>query len=352
MTEAMLVQGGTIETVEISRGPFRAVLMNLGASLHILEAPGRDGNSANVVLGYKDLEEYRGHPRFYGAVAGRYANRIGGARFSLDGREYTLPRNNGENNLHSGPLGLDQVFWDVTHRDARSVTYSTLSPDGANGFPGNLHVDVAYVLEEDGLAITFTATTDSATVVNLTHHAYFNLAGEASGGDVLGQWLQIPASRTTPTDPSMVPTGAFANVAGGPFDFREAKPIGRDIGQPDTQLLQGKGYDHNFVLDAAAGRIRRVATAFDPGTGRVLEVHSDQPGVQLYTGNHLAGGAAGTSGVNYPSRGGFCLEPQNFPDAPNKPNFPSARLNPGEKYTHAMAFRFRTAADQSEAFPG
>jgi len=351
MTNAMLVTGGTIETVEIARGPFRAVLMNLGAALHILEAPDRNGDSANVVLGYKDLEEYRGHPRFYGAVAGRYANRIGGARFSLDGRTFTLPKNNGENNLHSGPLGLDQSFWEVTHRDAHSVTYSTLSPDGTNGFPGNLHVDVAYVLEEDGLAITFTATTDSATVVNLTHHAYFNLAGEASGGDVLGHWLQIPASRTTPTDPSMVPTGAFADVAGGPFDFRKAKPIGRDIGQQDTQLIQGKGYDHNFVLDAPAGRIRRVATAFDPATGRVLEVHSDQPGVQFYTGNHLAGGAAGTSGVSYPSRGGFCLEPQNFPDAPNKPNFPSARLNPGQKYTHAMAFRFRTAADEGEAFP-
>ena len=346
-----LVQGGTIETVTIARGPFRAELMNLGAALRSLDVPDRNGDSANVTLGYADLEEYRGHPRFYGAVAGRYANRIGGARFSLDGRAYTLPKNNGENNLHSGPLGFDQIFWDVTHRDDHSVTYSTLSPDGTNGFPGNLHVDVAYVLEEDGLAITFTATTDSATVVNLTHHAYFNLAGEASGGDVLGQWLQIPASRTTPTDATMVPTGAFADVADGPFDFRKGKPLGRDIGQQDIQLIQGHGYDHNFVLDAPAGRIRRVATAFDPGTGRVLEVHSDQPGVQLYTGNHLAGGAAGTSGANYPSRGGFCLEPQNFPDAPNKPNFPSARLNPGQKYTHAMAFRFRTAADEGEAFP-
>ena len=352
MSADWLVKGGKIEAVTIARGPFRAEILNLGASLRSLDVPDRNGDSANITLGYQDVEEYRGHPRFYGAIAGRYANRIGGATFSLDGRSYTLPANNGPNNLHSGPLGLDQSFWDVTHEDAHSVTYSTLSPDGANGFPGTLHVDVAYVLEEDGLAITFTATTDAATVVNLTHHAYFNLAGEASASAILDHWLQIPASRTTPTDPSMVPTGAFADVAGGPFDFRSPKPIGRDIGADDVQLKQGRGYDHNFVLDTPAGRIRRVATVFDPGTGRVLEVHSDQPGVQLYTGNHLAGGAPGTSGVSYPSRGGFCLEPQNFPDAPNKPNFPSARLNPGQKYTHAMAFRFRTAADQSEAFPG
>lgn len=346
-----LVKGGTIEAVTIARGPFRAEILNLGASLRILEAPDRGGDSANVVLGYRQVDEYRSHPRFYGAIAGRYANRIGGAKFSLDGREYTLPKNNGENNLHSGPLGLDQVFWDVTHRDDHSVTYSTLSPAGTNGFPGNLHVDVAYAIEEDGLAITFTATTDSPTVVNLTHHAYFNLAGEASARPILDHWLQIPASRTTPTDPSMVPTGTFADVAGGPFDFRTAKPIGRDIGADDIQLRQGRGYDHNFVLDSASDRIRRAATVFDPATGRVLEVHTDQPGIQLYTGNHLAGGAPGTSGVSYPARSGFCLEPQKFPDSPNKPNFPSTRLDPGQKYTHAMAFRFRTAADTSEAFP-
>jgi aldose 1-epimerase len=347
----MLVKGGTIEAVTIARGPFRAEILNLGAALRILEAPDRNGDSANVTLGYRDVEEYRSEPRFYGAVAGRYANRIGGATFSLDGRAYALSKNDGENSLHSGPLGLDQVFWDVVHRDDHSVTYSTLCPAGTNGFPGNLHIDVAYVLEEDGLAVTFTATTDSPTVVNLTHHAYFNLAGEASGAAILDHWLQIPASHTTPTDAALIPTGAFAEVSGGPFDFRRAKPIGRDIGADDIQLKQGQGYDHNFVLDAPPGRMRRAATVFDPGSGRVLEVHSDQPGIQLYTGNHLAGGAPGTSGVTYPARGGFCLEPQKHPDSPNKPNFPSARLNPGEKYIHAMAFRFRTAADESEAFP-
>lgn len=346
-----LVQGGTIETVEIARGPYRAQFLTLGAALRILEVPGRDGAPANVVLGYQDVEEYRGHPRFYGAVAGRYANRIGGAKFSLDGREFQLPKNNGENNLHSGPLGFDQVFWDVSAHDASSVTFSTLNHAGTNGFPGTLHVDVHYALEEDGLAIAFTATTDAPTVINLTHHAYFNLAGEGSGRSILEQWLQIPASRFTPVDATQIPTGVLQDVTGTPFDFRTPKPIGRDIGAADEQLKRGLGYDHNWVIDAAPGRVRRVATAYDPGSGRVLEVHSTEPGVQLYSGNHLANGAPGTSGRTYAAREGFCLEPQKFPDSPNKPAFPSARLNPGERYSHKMAFRFRTAKDEGEAFP-
>ncbi|MES2442815.1 MAG: aldose epimerase family protein [Pseudomonadota bacterium] len=347
-----LVEGGTIETVEIANGPYRAQFLTLGAALRRLEVPGRDGTPANVVLGYQDLEEYRGHPRFYGAVAGRYANRIGGAKFSLDGQEFHLPKNSGgENNLHSGPLGFDQVFWDVTAHDATSVTFATLSHAGTNGFPGTLHVEVRYALEVDGLAIGFTATTDAATVINLTHHAYFNLAGEGSGESILGQWLQIPAARFTPVDAGLIPTGVLQDVAGTPFDFRTPKPIGRDIGAGDEQLVRGHGYDHNFVLDADAGRIRRVATVYHPGSGRVLEVHSTEPGVQLYSGNHLAGGAPGTAGHVYAAREGFCLEPQKFPDSPNKPNFPSARLNPGERYVHDMAFRFRTAKDEAEAFP-
>jgi len=345
-----LVRGGTIETIEIARGPYRAQFLNLGAALRILEVPGRDGTPANVVLGYQHVEEYRGHPRFYGAIAGRYANRIGGARFSLDGRAYQLARNDGENSLHSGPLGFDQVFWEVTAHDAHSVTFSTLSPDGTNGFPGTLHVDVTYTLDEDGLAIAFTATTDAATVINLTHHAYFNMAGEASGGSILGQWLQIPASRFTPVDAHLIPTGALDDLTDSPLDFRTPKPIGRDIAVADAQLARGHGYDHNYVLDAAGG-VRRVATLYDPGSGRVLEVHSDQPGVQFYSGNFLAKGAPGTSGRIYANRDGLCLEPQKFPDSPNKPAFPSARLNPGERYVHQMAFRFRAAADVGEAFP-
>jgi aldose 1-epimerase len=335
-------------TIEIANGPFRAQFLTLGATLRSLEVPGHHG-SANIVLGYQDLHEYHAHPRFYGATAGRYANRIGGARFALDGQEFHLPKNNGENNLHSGPDGFDHVMWEVKAHDAHSVTFAHLSPAGTNGFPGNLSAEVAYRLERDGLSIVMSTTTDAPTVVNLTNHAYFNLAGEASGGTILDQLLQIPANTYTPTDSSLIPTGEFRSVS-GPLDFRTPKPLGRDIGVDDEALRIGHGYDHNFVVDAPAGPLRRVATAFDPGSGRVLEVHSCQPGVQLYTGNHLAGGAPGTSGVSYPARGGFCLEPQKYPDSPNKPNFPSARLDPGQHYTHKMAFRFRLAKNAEEAF--
>ncbi|MEI9850340.1 MAG: aldose epimerase family protein [Sphingomonas sp.] len=235
MIDELVVAGGTIETVTIENGPFRAEFLNLGASLRSLTAPDLRGEPGNVVLGYRDLEQYRGRPRFYGAVAGRYANRIGGARFSLDGRAYDLPKNNGAHNLHSGPLGFDQRFWAIEGHDARSVHFSLLSPAGENGFPGNLHVDLHYALEADGLAIRFAATTDAATVVNLTHHAYFNLAGEDSGQSVLGQWLQIPAGRFTPVE-DQIPTGVLQDVAGTPFDFLRAKPIGADIVEQDEQL--------------------------------------------------------------------------------------------------------------------
>ncbi|RYD96970.1 MAG: galactose mutarotase [Sphingomonadales bacterium] len=345
-----LVEGGRIETIEIARGAFRAELLNLGATLRRLEVPAREGGVANVTLGYRDLEEYRGHPRFYGAVAGRYANRIGGAKFSLDGREYRLPANNGPNNLHSGPLGFDQQFWTLKHHDAHSAVFALLSPAGFNGFPGNLQVETRYTMEEDGLVIAFTATTDAATVVNLTHHAYFNLAGEGHG-TILDHLLQIPASRLTPSDASQIPTGQFQDVTGTPFDFRTPKPVGRDIAMEDLQLKIGRGYDHNFVLDTPAGKRRRVATLFDPGSGRVLDVESTAPGLQLYTGNHLADGAPGTSGAIYEARGGLCLEPQNFPDAPNQPGFPSARLDSGQTYRHDIAFRFRVAGNAEQAFP-
>jgi aldose 1-epimerase len=344
-----LSEGVAIETITIARGSFRAELLTLGAALRKLEVPGRDGKSANVVLGYRDADEYRAHPRLYGVIAGRYANRIGGARFSLDGVEYRLPANNGANSLHSGPGGFDVQDWKVEARDAHSVTFALLSPHGDHGFPGNLHVRARYAIEADGLSISLRATTDRATIVNLTNHAYFNLAGESSGTSVLDHVLQIPASQITPVDAALIPTGELRSVDGTPFDFRIPKLVGRDIEAADPQLALGRGYDHNFVLVGAAGTIRRIATLFDPGSGRVMDVHSTEPGVQLYTGNHLAGGAPGTGGGAYPARGGLCLEPQKFPDSPNKPNFPSARLDPGQEYRHDIAFRFRTASDVAEA---
>ncbi|MES2986916.1 MAG: aldose epimerase family protein, partial [Pseudomonadota bacterium] len=254
-----LVEGGRIETVEIGRGKFRAQLLNLGATLRQLDVPARDGSIANVTLGYRDVEEYRGHPRFYGAIPGRYANRIGGAKFNLDGKEYHLPTNSGGvNNLHSGPLGFDQQFWTLKQHDAHSAVFTLLNPAGYNGFPGNLSVETRYTMEEDGLYIGFTATTDAATVINLTHHAYFNLAGEGAG-TILDHLLQIPASRITPVDATQIPTGQFQDVTGTPFDFRSPKPLGRDIALEDVQLKIGRGYDHNFVVDAPPGNRRRVA---------------------------------------------------------------------------------------------
>ncbi|UZK64925.1 aldose epimerase family protein [Sphingomonas sp. M1-B02] len=343
--------GAAIETLSIARGRFRAEILTLGAAVRRLEVPGRDGRSANVVLGYRDLEDYRAHPRYYGVVAGRYANRIGGARFSLDGIEYRLPENDGANNLHSGPLGFDLRNWAVEQRDAESATLGLLSPHGENGFPGNLHARVRYAIEEDGLAISFTATSDRATVVNLTHHGYSNLAGEGAPA-ILDHLLQIPASRFTPSDATQIPTGELADVAGSPFDFRTPKRVGQDIEADDAQLRIGSGYDHNFVIDGAWRSLRRIATLFDPGSGRVMDVHSTEPGVQLYSGNHLADGAPGTGGSVYAARAGLCIEPQKFPDSPNQPGFPSARLDPGREYRHDMALRFRIAATDEEAFPG
>lgn len=340
-----------IEVVEIARGAFRAQFLTLGATLHRLEVPDRHGRSENVVLGYADLEEYRRQPpRYYGAVVGRYANRIAGGRFVLDGETFQLTTNENGNSLHSGPDGFDQQVWAVEARSDSAITFRLDTPHGWNGFPGDLVVRVEYALEVDGLAMRFTATSDRATIVNLTQHAYFNLAGERSGATVLDHLLQIPASAITPVNDALIPTGELAPADGSVFDFRAPKPIGRDIDVADAQLALGQGYDHNFVLDGPAGFERRIATLFDPASGRVLDVHSTEPGVQFYSGNHLADGAPGTGGGVYPKRGGLCLEPQKFPDSPNQPDFPTARIEAGETYRHSMAFRFRTAADVEEAF--
>ncbi|NML07151.1 aldose epimerase family protein [Sphingomonas sp. G-3-2-10] len=335
-----------IDTIEIARGPFRAQLLTLGATLRRLEVPDRDGRAANIVLGCRDLDDYRRVARFYGSVVGRYANRIGGARFVLDGTEHRLPANDGPNTLHGGAPGFDQRDWVLADADAESARFTLLSSDGENGFPGNLQVEALYRMEEDGLAITLSAETDAPTVVNLTHHAYFNLAGEDSGQSILDHRLRIRANDITPVDADLIPTGALRPVRNSPFDFRSAKPIGRDIAQDDAQLVRGLGYDHNWVVD----RTGHVATLYDSASGRVLDLHSNQPGLQFYSGNHLADGPPGTSGRIYAAREGLCLEPQLFPDSPNQSDFPSARLNPGERYEHRLAFRFRSAANQAEAF--
>ena len=329
---------------DLAAGSIAARVLATGAALQRLEVPGRDGRRANVTLGWEDPAAYRTQGAYLGAAIGRYANRIAGGAFTLDGTRYQLAANHAPNNLHGGPDGFDRSEWTFVAQDAASARLSLVSEAGDMGFPGRLTVELAYALDPDGLAIDLAATTDAPTIVNLTHHAYWNLAGEASGRPITDHWLQIPASRYTPVDATLIPTGELAEVAGTPFDFRTPKPIGRDIALPDEQLVLGEGYDHNFVIDAPAGALRRAATLYQPESGRVLEVHSTAPGLQFYSGNHLAGGSL------YAARTGLCLEPQHFPDSPNQPHFPSARLDPGTRYHHRIAFRFRTAASVEEAF--
>jgi aldose 1-epimerase len=327
-----------------------AQVITLGAAVRSLTAPDRDGKSANIVLGSIDLAEYLAKPQCFGATVGRYANRIAGGRFTLDGHTYQLPLNDGPNSLHSGPIGFDKVLWtvaDVKHdADGASVTLRYVSPDGDMGFPGKLTATATYKLGvDDRLTIDYSATTDKPTIVNITNHIYWNLAGEDSGS-VLGQRLTIPADTYLPVDAGAIPTGTFADVTGTAFDFRQGKPIGQDIrrgGEP--QLLIAHGYDHNWVISRHPdNKLRLMARAEDPVSGRVLTLHSTQPGLQFYSANHLDGTSTGTSGTLYRQSAGFALEPELFPDTPNQPAFGSARLMPGQTYRNHIVYAFSTDA--------
>lgn len=330
-------------TLDTGRG-LRARVLTYGGIVQSLEAPDRDGKSADVVLGHANVADYAdGHP-YFGAIVGRYANRIARGRFALDGHEYLLAANNGPNHLHGGISGFDKAIWQaepLREQDAVGVRLSHTSPDGDEGYPGALAVTVTYRLTgANELRIDYTATTTRPTPVNLTHHSYFNLAGH-DGGDILQHELQIRARRFTPVDAGLIPTGELRPVGGTPFDFRETKPIGRDIGSEDEQLRFGGGYDHNFVLDrerpdelALAARLR------EPRSGRVLEVLTTEPGLQFYSGNFLDGTDLGKSGKPYRHRSGLCLEAQHFPDSPNQPAFPSTVLRPGNTYRQTTIYRF------------
>jgi aldose 1-epimerase len=303
-------------------------------------APDRTGRPGDVVLGYDTLDGYLRRNPYFGCLVGRYANRIAGARFTLDGTEYRLAANNGANSLHGGLRGFDKVVWrpEVLAGPAGPVLRLThLSPDGAEGFPGNLHVTADHTLDDDGgLRIELSATTDRPTIVNLTQHTYFNLAG---GGDVLGHQAQIFADRFVPIDAEFIPCGGPHTVAGTPLDFRQPTAIGARIDADDAQLRHGLGYDHTFVPGQPAGTLARMARVTDPASGRTLEVSSTAPGVQFYSGNFLDGTIAGKGGCAYGRRHGFCLEPGVFPDSPNRPDFPSAVLRPGETYRHTLIYR-------------
>jgi aldose 1-epimerase len=310
-----------------------------------IKVPDRDGKFDDVVLGFDSLDGYlKGHP-FFGALVGRYGNRIGKAKFTLNGKEYKLAVNNGENSLHGGNKGFDKVVWKakpVTVKDGVALELSYLSKDGEEGFPGNLSVKVTYTLTNTNeLKIDYSATTDQDTIVNLTNHSYFNLAGQGNG-DILAHQLQINADRFTPVDAGLIPTGELRSVKATPLDFTQVAAIGARIGQDDEQLKLGKGYDHNFVLNGKAGTLRLAAKVVEPTTGRVMEVLTTEPGVQLYTANFLDGSLKGKDGKSYGARSAFCLETQHFPDSPNKPDFPTTVLKKGGRYQTTTVFKFST----------
>lgn len=323
----------------------KATITNYGGILVSLEVPDRDGKLADVVLGYDKLEDYIKESPYFGCIAGRYANRIAKGKFSLEGKEYTLAVNNDANHLHGGLNGFDKMVWNaapVERGGAVGVRLTRTSPDGEEGYPGALTCQVTYALTADNaLVIHYRATTDAPTVLNLTHHSYFNLNGQGEG-DILDHELMINADRYTPVDETLIPTGELAPVAGTPLDFTQPTAIGARINEDFVQLVRGGGYDHNFVINRGTDRLSLAAKAYAPKTGRVMEVWTTEPGIQFYAGNFLDGTLAGKDGKKYEHRYGFCLETQHFPDSPNHPGFPSVVLRPGETYRQRTEYRFST----------
>jgi aldose 1-epimerase len=315
-----------------------------GGVIQSLRAPDRDGQLDDIVLGYDNLDGYLQNSPYFGAIIGRYGNRIAHGRFTLDGTTYTLATNNGPNHLHGGRRGFDKVVWKCApfaQNGVSGAVFTHTSPHGDEGYPGTLAVQVAYALNDrDELSIDYRATTDRPTVVNLTQHSYFNLAG-AGRGDVLGHDLTLNAVHYTPVDETLIPLGALAPVAYTPFDFRTPARIGARIRDGDVQLARGGGYDHNFVLKPSTGNApRHAAHVYEPTTGRTLDVHTTEPGVQFYSGNFLDGSISGKGGRPYGPRAGLCLETQHFPNSPNEPRFPSTVLRPGEEYRSRTIFEF------------
>jgi aldose 1-epimerase len=331
--------GSLVEAFTLANGPIEVRILTYGGTIQSLRVPDRRGNAADVVLGFDTLEGYMGKDNpYFGALVGRYANRIAGGRFQLNGHGYTIPLNNGPNALHGGPRGFDKAVWKA--RDIKDgIELTHVSPDGDQGFPGTLTTTVRYTLKAKTLRIEYTATTDQDTVVNLTNHAYFNLAGEGTS-DVLGHELRINAGRFTPVNSTLIPNGELRPVSGTALDFRRPQRIGDRIDADDEQLRFGGGYDHNWVLDRSNGQLNDAAELYEPGSGRVLQVFTTEPGLQFYSGNFLDGTVTGKGGKHYPRRSGLSLETQHFPDSPNHPSFPSTELKPGQSYHSITEFRF------------
>lgn len=325
-------------TLESDSG-IRVRLTNYGAITVGVETPDRQGRLTDVTLGYDALEQWRTNPAYFGATIGRYANRIAGGRFTLDGRTVEVTTNEGANHLHGGKTGFDQVLWaaePIEEADAVGVQFTYRSPDGQEGFPGNLDVIATHWLRsDDTFTIEYSATTDAPTIVNLSHHGYWNLRS-AAAGDVLGHELELNADAYTPVDEQLIPTGQFKTAVGTPLDFSRARAIGERIG-----AVPG-GYDHNYVIRGVRGDLRLAARLYEPTTGRLMEVFTDQPGLQVYTANFLDGSLVGKGGVAYGRHAGVCLETQHFPDSPNHIPFPPVILRPGERYNHVAIYRFST----------
>ena len=343
-TFGTLPDGTSVELFTLTNASGAEVrITNYGGIVTAIKVPDRNGKLDDVVLGYDALDGYIKNPTYFGAVIGRYANRIGKAQFKLEGKTYKLAANNDVNTLHGGIKGFDKAVWRADPFEkpgSVGVVLTYTSVDGEEGYPGTLAARVTYTFNDaNELIADYTATTDKPTVLNLTNHSYFNLGGEGSG-DVLGHQLTLSADRFTPADATLIPTGELASVAGTPFDFRTSTPIGARIDADDPQLKLGLGYDHNFVINRQNNDLVPAARVKEPKTGRILEVRTTEPGVQLYTANHLDGSVIGKAGHAYGKRNAFCLETQHYPDSPNKPSFPTTTLRPGETFHSQTVYAF------------
>ena len=340
-----LADGTKVEAVTLTNGHgISAKIMTLGATLQSLMVPDKAGHTQDITLGYDTAQQYLGHPDYFGASVGRYANRIAKGKFTLDGKTYSLATNDGPNSLHGGLKGFDKRMWKIDSVSSGSdakVVLSYVSADGEEGFPGQLKVTATYSLnEQNELRVDYRATTSKPTVLNLTNHSYFNLSGN-DARDVMDDMVTLHAERFTPVDATLIPTGERRAVAGTPFDFRTAHRVGARIRDArDQQIRYARGYDQNFIVDGKAGTLRPAAVVADPVSGRVMEISTTAPGIQFYTGNFLDGTIFGKDNRAYRQGDAICLEPGVFPDTPNHPDFPSARLNPGQTYTNTIVYKF------------
>ena len=331
--------GTQVNQITLTQGGLSCQILTYGGIVRTLTVPDRDGNKVDVVLGFDTLQDYMSQDKYIGALVGRCANRIAGGQFMLHGQAYPLYVNNGPNHLHGGRVGFDAQVWTVEEMGPAYVTLSLSSPDGQEGYPGDLTVQATCTLEADGLRMAYWAKSTQDTICNLTNHSYFNLSGHHTG-PALNHQLQLFAQFYTPADATSIPTGEVVPVEGTPMDFRQLTPVGTRIEEDFTQLVQAKGYDHNWVIDGLSGTLRPAAVLYSPDTGIVMEIQTTMPGIQFYAGNYLEGCPAGKGGAHYGNRWGLALETQYFPDAIHHPNFPSPVLKAGEEYSHQTFYRF------------